>query len=247
MVIRQGDVPAAYLKATLKETVYVRQVKGLEVPGQESKVWRIRRALYGLKQAGREWNREIDSYLKSYGLTATTGDACLYYMWVVNGLLLVCLYVDDILVAHPSEAQVLRLMAALSLKYNVKGMGEPSQFLGVCVDRREAGAIQLSRIYIEEMLHRFAMKPVRETHTPMVPNTRLDQLVTGRLEDEASEMKRVPFREAVGSLYTWQVSSDPTSSSRSPSLLVTAQNRPKRRGMSSSTCFDTSLVPKNSR
>jgi hypothetical protein len=34
MTIRQGDMPAAYLKATLKKTVYMRQVKGFEIPGQ---------------------------------------------------------------------------------------------------------------------------------------------------------------------------------------------------------------------
>jgi hypothetical protein len=72
-------------------------------------VWHLQNDFYGLKQAGREWNHEVDAYLKDYGLTATKDDACLYYMWVANGLLLVCLYVDDILVAHPDEGQVLRL------------------------------------------------------------------------------------------------------------------------------------------
>ncbi|KAG6614890.1 Integrase catalytic core protein [Phytophthora cinnamomi] len=68
MAMRQGDVPAAYLKAPLKETVFVKQVKGFEHPGMESNVWRLKKALDGLKQAGREWNLEIDKFLKECGL-----------------------------------------------------------------------------------------------------------------------------------------------------------------------------------
>ncbi|KAE8995148.1 hypothetical protein PR001_g20196 [Phytophthora rubi] len=117
--IRQGDVPAAHLKADVKETIYVRQVKEFEEPGQEHKVWELNKALYGLKQAGRQRNIEIDNYLRGYGLKPSNGDACLYHMLIGGGLLLVCLYVDDILVAHTDQEQVLRLMTGLSMSSRI--------------------------------------------------------------------------------------------------------------------------------
>lgn len=201
MHVRQGDVPAAYLKADIKETVFVRQVKGFEKKGAEKKVWLLNKALYGLKQAGREWHHEIDSFLLCYGLKAAAGDECLYYMNVANDLLLVCLYVDDILIGHPDESQVIRLMAALNIKYQVKNLGAPSQFLGMHIERPNDDEFLISQsAYIQEALYRFAMLPVRPTPTPMVPHTRLDTLTSAASDDEVAEMRKVPYRQVVGSL-----------------------------------------------
>ena len=36
--LEQTDIDVAYLNASLKENIYMRQLKGFEVPGQEDKV-----------------------------------------------------------------------------------------------------------------------------------------------------------------------------------------------------------------
>lgn len=171
------------------------------MPGTERKVWRLRKALYGLKQAGREWNLEIDGFLRSLGLHVVEGDRCLYYSIVANSLLLICLYVDDILVAHESAEVCEQMMKTLFAKYQIKGMGEPRQFLGINVERIGKHEIRLSQTkYIDEVLHRFEMENSKSTRAPMVPNTRLDLDILDYDEEERAEMRNVPYRSAVGAL-----------------------------------------------
>ena len=201
MYLRQGDVPSAYVKAPLDEEIYMSQVRGFEEPGKEQHVWRLRKALYGLRQAGRQWNIEINAFLCDYGLTATSGDHCIYFKRYTDGIMIVCLYVDDILIGHPSEERVLRLMTALNVKYQVKDLGYPKQFLGVRIRKCGEGELRLSQAsYTEEVLHRFAMETANPIETPMTPNTRLDINDDGPTEAEVKFMARVPYRQAVGAL-----------------------------------------------
>ena len=52
--LEQTDVDAAYLNASLKEDIYMCQLKGFKEPGQEDKVIQLKLAIYGLRQSGRE-------------------------------------------------------------------------------------------------------------------------------------------------------------------------------------------------
>ena len=46
---------SAYLNAKLKETIYMKPLRGVLKKGQEGKVLKLKKGLYGLKQAGRQY------------------------------------------------------------------------------------------------------------------------------------------------------------------------------------------------
>ena len=53
--LEQLDVKTAFLHGDLKEDIYMSQLEGFIVQGQESLVCKLRKSLYGLNQAPRQW------------------------------------------------------------------------------------------------------------------------------------------------------------------------------------------------
>ena len=100
--IEQMDVPDAYLKGDLKETIYMEIPEGYILPsGQpahqsEGKVLKLLRPLYGLKQSGREWNMKAKSQLATMGFRPISSDSCVFLNKSEQTIL--ALYVDDLLI-----------------------------------------------------------------------------------------------------------------------------------------------------
>jgi hypothetical protein len=57
------DVKTTFLNGDLKENVYMSQVEGFVVKGQEHKVCKLIKSLYGLKQAPRAWYEKLTEHL----------------------------------------------------------------------------------------------------------------------------------------------------------------------------------------
>ncbi|MBW0536584.1 hypothetical protein O181_076299 [Austropuccinia psidii MF-1] len=93
--INSFDFVTAYLKADIKEDIWVRPPDGLAVPPRfECKLWK---ALYGTKQAGNCWWNCVAGRLQHLGYRARDFDKILYIHQLNKGI--IWLHVDDGIVA----------------------------------------------------------------------------------------------------------------------------------------------------
>ena len=98
LIVHQMDVKTAFLNGDLDEEIYMDQPEGFVVQGQESKVCKLRKSLYGLKQAPKQWHEKIDNTLISNGFVVNESDRCVYNKFSGNSGVIICLYVDDMLI-----------------------------------------------------------------------------------------------------------------------------------------------------
>jgi hypothetical protein len=73
------DVKTTFLKGELDEEIYMQQPDGFVAPGQENKVYRLRKSLYGLKQAPKQWYEKFDRTVTSTSFVVNEADTCVYY------------------------------------------------------------------------------------------------------------------------------------------------------------------------
>lgn len=63
---------------------------------------RLKKSLYGLKQAPKQWYEKFHKTIISFGFAVNGSDACVYSKVMGSNCVIICLYVDDILVFSAS-------------------------------------------------------------------------------------------------------------------------------------------------
>ncbi|QEU58447.1 hypothetical protein KDRO_A04650 [Kluyveromyces lactis] len=117
MIIKQLDITAAYLYADLKEELYIRAPPHMKL---QNKAFKLKKSLYGLKQSGANWYTEITKFLKEKcGLREAEVWACVFTKDPPLSII-VCIFVDDIIVTGRDEEQINNFIDALRAKYDTK-------------------------------------------------------------------------------------------------------------------------------
>ena len=120
--VYQMDVKLTFLNGYLEEEVYVEQPHGYEVPGQEHKVYRLKKELYGMKQAPRAWYSWIDSYFTENRFHRSESDPTLYTKVNEQGnMIIVYLYVDDLI--FTSEFGIEYFKAVMESEFEMTDLG----------------------------------------------------------------------------------------------------------------------------
>jgi hypothetical protein len=100
LIVHQIDVKTAFLNGELEEEIYMNQLDEFVANGQEDKVGKLLKSLYGLKQAPKQWHEKFDITLTSASFVMNKADKCVYYQYGGGEGVILCLYVDDILILN---------------------------------------------------------------------------------------------------------------------------------------------------
>nr|GEV69014.1 zinc finger, CCHC-type [Tanacetum cinerariifolium] len=122
----------------LEEEVYMKQPKGFVMPGNEHKVCKLVKSLYELKQEPKQWHQKFDEVVLSSGFHLNQSDKRVYSKFDDSGKgVIICLYVDDMLIFGTDQNQVDKTKNFLSSRFLMKGMREADVILGKPMDQLE--------------------------------------------------------------------------------------------------------------
>ena len=163
------DVQSTYLYGKLDEEIYMEQPKGFAAPGQECKVLCLWCALYGLKQAGLAWWSTLDESLKELGFEHLKSEAGIFfYKKKGTNVVVGIIYVDDALFCGPNKAVVDSIKAQFMCKWECRDLGEPNEFLRMCITRK-GHAIHLDQCaYLQKVIEHCGMLNAKSASTPLL-------------------------------------------------------------------------------
>ena len=98
LLVHQMDVKTTFVNGELEKEIYVDQPDGFVANSQKRKVCKLLKSLYGLKQAPKQWHGKFDKTFTSTGFVVNEADKSVYYRYGEGEGVILCLYVDDILI-----------------------------------------------------------------------------------------------------------------------------------------------------
>ena len=193
--IYQLDVKSAFLHGILEEVVYIQQLKGYVIRGEEDKVYRLHKALYGLKQAPRAWFSRIKEYFAKEGFEKSENEETFFTKTNKHGnSLYVSVYVDDLIYTRGYMEMIEEFKHSMKKEFDMTDLGKMRYFLGIEVLQTSFGIHISQAQYALEVLRRFDMENCNSVCNPIVPGSKLDLDDGGELVDETF------YKQIIGSL-----------------------------------------------
>lgn len=185
------DIKNAFIQGDLEEEVYMQQPPGCG--DGSSKVCRLRKSLYGLKQAPRVWNKKLHTFLTSYGAKQCLSDGALYLLQLDEGLVLILVYVDDIVIASKPLQQVQSVKKAILAQFSGKDLGETDFFLQMAVQRdRKRHTLRLcQQRHIQQIVTTCGLESAKKKNIPMIGKVYDDPDGASLTEDGATQYRSI--------------------------------------------------------
>ena len=86
---------------------------------------------YGIKQKLKQWHEKFDNVMMSQGFKINECDKCVYVKDKKHGYVIVCLYVDDMLIVSSDDKMIISTKNMLNSRFDMKDMGLVDVILGI--------------------------------------------------------------------------------------------------------------------
>ena len=155
---------------------------------------KLKKSLYGLKQAPKQWHEKFERTLTSVGFVVNEADKCVYYRHGGGEGVVLCLYVDDILIFGTSLKVIEEVKTFLSQCFEMKDLGEADVILNIKLLRDGNNGITLVQShYVEKVLSRFGYADCKSSLTPYDPSVLLRK-------NEKATRDQLRYSQIIGSL-----------------------------------------------
>ena len=94
-------------------------------------------------------------------------DKCVYTKMMPKGYVLVCLYVDDMLIIGSTIELIMTTKRMLTSHFDMKDMGEADVILGIKISKTSTGLVLSQSHYIEKTLNKFLDKDETPVKIPV--------------------------------------------------------------------------------
>ncbi|XP_069142919.1 uncharacterized mitochondrial protein AtMg00810-like [Solanum lycopersicum] len=140
-------------------------------------VCKLLKSLYGLKQASRQWNVKLTQALLVARFQQSHLDYSLLIKKSNEGIVIVLVYVDDLLVTGSNITLINETKQVLKDNFKIKDLGSLRYFLGIEFARNSGGILMHQRKYALEIISDLGLGGSKPIATPVEMNGKLTTAV----------------------------------------------------------------------
>ncbi|GKC53169.1 retrotransposon protein, putative, ty1-copia subclass [Tanacetum coccineum] len=198
--LEQLDVKTGFLHGNLEEVICMRQPSGYK---QGNNVCLLKKPLYGLKQSPRQLYKRFDEYMLSNGFKRSSYESCVYYRYYAPGeYIYLLLYVDDMMIACKSKAEIGSTKSLLKKEFDMKELEEAKKILGMEIvkDRSRNILRVLQSWYVSKILNNLRIDNGKLVKMLLGGHFKLSLKDCPVRDGDVERMSKVPYENVVGSL-----------------------------------------------
>ena len=152
-------------------------------------VCRLHKAIYGLKQSPHAWYAKLSSVLEATGFVRSNADSSLFTRKGLDGILVVLIYMDDLIITGENEVEIKALKKSLNHTFSIKDLGRLKYFLGIEMATSQKGLLLNHPKYVVDLLTEAELLDCKPVITPLDSKLKLD--MDGEPLTDVSHYKRL--------------------------------------------------------